>query len=61
MPKARVVRLREIRGAMGFFTLITWGVYELKGRKPLHTALTRKDAAAWVTAQGWRYLGRQED
>ena len=57
---SKIVRIRKIKSAMGFLTLITWGVYEGTSRKPLYKAVTREDAARWVTEQGWRYLGPQE-
>lgn len=57
----KVVRLREERSSLGIFTLVTWGVFPLKGRKRIGPAhFTRRDAAQWVTEQGWRYVGPQE-
>ena len=59
----RIVRLRIHRDAMGILTMVTWDVVDLHATsraKPLHHTLTRRDAAAWVTAQGWGYLGPQE-
>ena len=59
----RVVRLREIRTAMPPFVMVTWGVFDLHAgsrAKPLAKTLTRKDAAAIATREGWRYIGPQE-
>ena len=56
----RIVRLREIRTPMPPFVMVTWGIFDLDGRKPLFKTLTRKDAAAIATREGWRYIGSQE-
>ena len=42
------------------FVMVTWGIFDLDGRKPLFNTLTRKDAAAIATREGWRYIGSQE-
>lgn len=56
----RIVRLREIHTSMPPFDMVTWGVFDLHGRKPLYKTFTRKDAAAIATREGWRYIGAQE-
>jgi hypothetical protein len=59
----RIVRLREIHTPMGPFDMVTWGVFDLRAgsrAKPLFKTITRKDAAAIATREGWRYIGSQE-